>query len=1063
MAHDDNTLDENIAPKELDEELDLTDDVLGDEEETPKAPGDEPDFFEAEASNFLGDDNMNPYLTDEMTDFLNDRITDYSAISKNAGKQSITAGKNLNKVRGISISIAKKEDIMAQSHGEILISETINYRTQRPERGGLFCEQIFGPRKNYECACGKYKRIRYKGIICERCGVEVTTSQVRRQRMAHIELASPVAHIWFLKSVPSRVGLMLDVPVKKLDQVVYFAAYLITDVYEDFRRDALAALEDRFKQTRNEMQKEFQGMLNEAKIQHEAGEMKSKAFNTMEAECTEKLDELDEEYRSFRDKLTSLESGMVISELDYRLLAERFPQVFSGGTGGEAIKKLLDRVDLSALIQDLQVEIKSAPKSKEKKLLQKLRLAIDLFASNQHPRDFIMDALQILPPDLRPMIQLDGGRMASSDLNDLYRRVINRNNRLKKLIQLGAPDVILKNEKRMLQESVDALISGSVRSSRSGYAMANKRKLKSLTDILKGKQGRFRQNLLGKRVDYSGRSVIVVGPTLQMDQCGLPKPIALTLFRPFVIGKLIEREYAFNVKHAEKIIEENTKEVWDALEEVIEGKYVLLNRAPTLHRLGIQAFRPTLVEGKAIHLHPLTCVAFNADFDGDQMAVHLPLTPEAQREARELMATSVNMLNPSNGEPIVSPTQDIILGCYYLTKEEPNSFRGNVFASYDDASVAYMSGSITLHTQIKVRDWTALTADGATTTYGRMLFHAALPEGYAFQNVMMNKKQLSKLLGHIFESHGSAVTANVANNIKNIGFKYATKSGLSISEADMLTPDNKDAILEVASEKVRTIQSAAYEGFLTDDERYDQSIRIWSQAKNHIEVEMKKVFPKENHIYHFIDSGARGSWGNVTQLCGMKGLVASPSGKTIELPIKSNLKEGFTALEYFIATHGGRKGKADTALKTAQSGYMTRRLVDAAQNVLVRENDCGTLHFEDVQRAATGVVFEESFEERIYGKILSKNLTDKTGKVLAQKSDMIDRTLLKAIVASDVDFVPVRSMLGCETHEGVCQCCYGMDLARNDLVEIGTPVGIVAAQSIGEPGTQLTMRTFHTG
>lgn len=507
--------------------------------------------------------------------------------------------------------------------------------------------------------------------------------------MAHIELAAPVAHIWYLKSVPSRVGLMLDIPIKKLDQVVYFAAFVITDVYADFLKDSLSSLEDRYKQTRTEMQKEFNGMLNEAKIAHEAGEMKEKAVREMENDCTKRLDELDEEYAGLRDKLKSLEVGMVISELDYRSLHEKFPQVFQGGTGAESIRKLLDRINLADMIQSLQKDIKTAPKSKEKKLLQKLRLAIDLFSSDQHPRDFIMEALQILPPDLRPMIQLDGGRMASSDLNDLYRRVINRNNRLKKLIQLGAPDVILKNEKRMLQESADALISGSVRSSRSGYAMANKRKLKSLTDVLKGKQGRFRQNLLGKRVDYSARSVIVVGPKLQMDQCGLPKTIALTLFRPFVIGKLIEREYAFNVKHAEKIIEDNEKEVWDALEEVIEGKYVLLNRAPTLHRLGIQAFQPVLIEGKAIQLHPLTCVAFNADFDGDQMAIHLPLTPEAQKEARELMATSANMLNPSNGEPIVSPTQDMILGCYYLTKDDTVPFSGKVFGSYDEANIAY--------------------------------------------------------------------------------------------------------------------------------------------------------------------------------------------------------------------------------------------------------------------------------------------------------------------------------------------------------------------------------------
>jgi len=629
--------------------------------------------------------------------------------------------------------------------------------------------------------------------------------------MAHIELAAPVAHIWYLKSVPSRVGLMLDIPIKKLDQVVYFAAFVITDIQEDFRRDSLSSLEDRYKQTRTEMQKEFTGMLNEAKLQHEAGEMKEKAVRELESNCIKHLEELDEEYTGIRDKIKSLEVGMVISELDYRSLHEKFPQVFAGGTGAESIRKLLDRIELAPMIQSLQKEIKSAPKSKERKLLQKLRLSIDLFSSEQHPRDFIMEALQILPPDLRPMIQLDGGRMASSDLNDLYRRVINRNNRLKKLIQLGAPDVILKNEKRMLQESVDALISGSVRSSRSGYAMANKRKLKSLTDVLKGKQGRFRQNLLGKRVDYSARSVIVVGPKLQMDQCGLPKTIALTLFRPFVIGKLIEREYAFNVKHAEKIIEDNEKEVWDALEEVIEGKYVLLNRAPTLHRLGIQAFQPVLIEGKAIQLHPLTCVAFNADFDGDQMAIHLPLTPEAQKEARDLMATSANMLNPSNGEPIVSPTQDMILGCYYLTKEDPTVSATKVLASYDDACIAYQQGDITLHTPLRVRGWVPLTADAPTTTYGRIVFHHALPAEYPFQNVTMNKKQLSKLLGDIFETYGTTVTAKVANEIKNLGFKYATMSGLSISESDMLTPGSKTELIASATIKVREIQKMAYE------------------------------------------------------------------------------------------------------------------------------------------------------------------------------------------------------------------------------------------------------------
>lgn len=598
-------------------------------------------------------------------------------------------------------------------------------------------------------------------------------------------------------------------------------------------------------------------MINESKIELEAGEIKEKAFRELEASCSARLDELDGEYKSLKSKLEELEVGMIIGELDYRMMYDRFPHVFKGGTGAEHVKKLLDRIDLRAMIKQLEEDLKTAPKAREKKLLQKLRLALNLYKSDQHPTDMVIEAIQIIPPDLRPMIQLDGGRMASSDLNDLYRRVINRNNRLKKLIQLGAPEVILKNEKRMLQESVDSLINGTVRSSRSGYAMANKRKLKSLTEILKGKQGRFRQNLLGKRVDYSGRSVIVVGPSLEMDECGLPKKLALTLFRPFVIGKLIEHEIAYNVKHAEKIIDDGEKEVWDALEDVIEGKYVLLNRAPTLHRLGIQAFTPRLIEGKAIQLHPLTCTAFNADFDGDQMAVHVPLTPEAQEEARTLMVTSHNMLNPSNGEPIVSPTQDMILGCYYLTRMKDNSFRKNIFAGNDDASVAYKTGGITMHEQIKVRGITSLEENDDYTTYGRLVFNELLPEGVDFRNETMGKGALKSLLADVFEYQGAETSAALANDIKNLGFKYATISGLSIAESDMKSPDTKDKLLAEATDKVKFIQTKAYEGFLTDDERYEQSIRVWAKAKQDIENAMKKVFSKENHIYNFIDSGSR--------------------------------------------------------------------------------------------------------------------------------------------------------------------------------------------------------------
>ncbi len=992
--------------------------------------------------------------------FLNDKITDYSKIGEKAGRKSVTAGKTLDHVRGISLKVATKQQVLDLSHGEVLISETINYRTQRPERGGLFCEQIFGPRKNYECACGKYKRIRYKGVVCERCGVEVTTNQVRRQRMGHIELAAPVAHIWFLKSVPSRIGLFLDIPLKKLEQVIYFAAYLVTDVHEDKKEEALRALEDTYKASKADLQKEARAELNEAQITHQDGKMGKKQLTELERSWNVRIEELDEEFREIRAKLAGLAPATVIGELDYRMLHDRFPHVFRGGTGAEYVRVLLSRVDLRKFIDSVQAELKVASRGKQKKLLQKLRLAINLYKSGQRPESFVLEAVQVLPPDLRPMIQLDGGRMASSDLNDLYRRVINRNNRLKKLIQLGAPEVILKNEKRMLQESVDALVMGDSRSARSGYAMASKRKLKSLTDVLKGKQGRFRQNLLGKRVDYSGRSVIVVGPKLKMNECGLPKSIALTLFKPFVIGDLLKKEVAFNVKHAEKVIEEAGKEVWDSLEEVISGKYVLLNRAPTLHRLGIQAFKPTLIEGKAVKLHPLTCTAFNADFDGDQMAIHVPLTPEAQEEAATLMTTSRNMLNPSNGEPIVAPTQDMILGCYYLTRMDPVPADGKVpaFAGMDDATVAYDNGAIGLHTAVDLR----FEGKVVRTSYGRALFNGILPAGLRYYNETVTKSKLKKLLSLGFDLYGSEEAAQLADKIKNAGFKYATLSGLSIAISDMLTPASKPAYLDEGDKKISAIQRLFWHGLLSEDERYLQSVKVWSEVKNKIEKETKSRFTPENHISNLVESGARGTWSNITQLCGMKGLVASPSGKTIELPIKSNLKEGFSTLEYFIATHGGRKGKADTALKTAQSGYMTRKLVDATQAILVREHDCGTLHYEQVDRDTAKSTFGLTFDEQVFGKVLAEDV--KRGKkVLAAAGTLIDKSVLAQLNEAKVDSVRIRSLKMCETEGGVCQRCFGMDLSRNALIEIGSPVGIVAAQSIGEPGTQLTMRTFHTG
>ncbi len=990
--------------------------------------------------------------------FLNDKVSDYGEIGKDVWRKDVTVWKNLDNLAGIEIGMSSPEQVRSVSHGKVLISETINYRTQKPERGWLFCEQIFGPRKNYECACGKYKRIRYKWVVCERCGVEVTKSSVRRDRMAHIDLYAPVAHVWYMKSVPSRMGLLLDLPVKKLEQVVYFASYIITDVYEEKLAEANRELEDKYKVTKAEVQKEVQRETNELKLKKEAGEIKPKAYATQEALLVKKIDDLDAEFDDLKEKLKSLKVGEVVWELEYRVLSEKFPHTFEWGTGAENLKKLLERIDLPQFIEERQKELKVATKTKTKKIIQRIKVASNLLKSNQRPEWFILEALPIIPPDLRPMIQLDGGRFASSDLNDLYRRVINRNNRLKKLIELWAPDVILKNEKRMLQESVDMLITWETRTNRSNFVSANKKKLKSLTEVLKWKQGRFRQNLLWKRVDYSGRSVIIVGPSLKMNECGLPKKMALTLFKPFIIGKLIEDGLSYNVKHAERIIEEGGKAVWDALDEVIDGRYVLMNRAPTLHRLSIQAFKPVLVDGKAIQLHPLTCWAFNADFDGDQMAVHLPLTPEAQREAKEFMVTSKNLLSPSSGEPIVTPSQDMILGSYYLTQVNPEWVgTGQVFSSKIDAGHAYDAGAISLRSLIKVR----VNGETIDTTYGRLIFNEIVPEELWFVNEVLKKWELKKILTASFDILWYEETAIFVDQIKNLWFEYSTKSGLSISKDDMMIPDSKNDLLSKAEEKVKYIQKARWNGLLSEEEKYAQSIVIWAEVKKVIETEMKKAFLPSNHIYNLVDSGARWNWGNITQLCGMKGLVASTTGATIELPIKSTLKEWFSTLEYFIATHGWRKWKADTALKTAQSWYLTRRLVDASQNVIVKEDDCGTVHYKTIKREVqTG--FNETFEEAIYSHTLATDVKDASGKVLIEANTVISKDVIEEINEHKIDEVNLRSILTCETEWWVCRTCYGLDLASTDVVEIGTPVWVIAAQSIWEPGTQLTMRTFHS-
>ncbi len=963
----------------------------------------------------------------------------------------------------ISISVASPETILGWSHGEVKKPETINYRTQKPERDGLFCEKIFGPTKNWECYCGKYKRIRYKGVVCEKCGVEVTRSSVRRERMGHIKLAVPVTHIWFLRSTPSRIGLLLDLPIKSLEQVVYFAAYVVTAVDEKSKVEAREQLDAEYKQhrkkTQDDMKEEIEtrseGLKGEASIALKAG---------VEKDYAKKLEEFDGQYSTAKEELTKITVGRIYSEYEYRDMSVKFGHVFKSSTGAEAIRDIIASLDLRKLQETLAVDLKKSSGQKQKKIMKRLKLVSSLFQNDIKPEWMILTALPVIPPDLRPMVQLDGGRFAASDLNDLYRRVINRNNRLKRLLAIGAPEVICRNEKRMLQEAVDTLLNNNVRSGRSVFNAGDKRKLRSLSDMLKGKQGRFRQNLLGKRVDYSGRSVIVVGPKLKLHQCGLPKLMALELFRPFVIGKLIRDGYAHNIKNAEKLIQSGKKEVWDILEEVTRNRYVLLNRAPTLHRLGIQAFQPVLVEGKAIQIHPLVCAAFNADFDGDQMAVHVPLSGQAQLEAKELMLSARNLLKPSAGHPIIAPTQDMVLGCYYLTKMTKGKLgEGMSFSSTEEAVLAYNQGVVHIQAPIKARLSQTLGGKTVDTTVGRLIFNAFIAKQLGYINETIDKKRLENIVAETFEQCGTEITAITADSLKRIGFEFATRSGLSIGAADMIVPDEKGGVVDKSSEVVHQINLQYAQGLITDEERYLHTIKVWGQTKSEIASLMIKSFNDENHLHYMINSGARGNWGQVTQLCGMKGLVANPAGKTIELPIKSNLKEGFTILEYFIATHGGRKGKSDTALKTAEAGYLTRRLVDAVQDVVIREYDCGSTMVHQVTREESVAIGEE-FENRIYGRVLMQPVVGpKTGEVIIESDVEIDNAVIKKIRKENIESVGVRSVLTCLTEGGICVKCYGKDLGTNQTVEVGTAVGIIAAQSIGEPGTQLTMRTFHMG
>ncbi len=962
----------------------------------------------------------------------------------------------------VALSIASPEDMLAWSRGEVTKAETVNYRTQRAEPDGLFCERIFGPTKNFQCFCGKYKGVRYSGVVCEKCGVEVTRSIVRRERMGHINLAVPVTHIWFLRSSPSRIGLLLDLPIKTLEQIVYFAAYIVIQVDEDSKKEAEKEMGAASEARRTQIKREYDDQKEKLK-----GSSATRAqMDALDAEAADKFESLKQNHKDAVDDLKNLKVGTVLSELKFREMNMKFGHVFRAGTGAESLKEIVGVIELNGMVDDLNKEREQSSGQKLKKIMKRIKLVSSFMQASIKPDWMILARLPVIPPDLRPMVQLDGGRFAASDLNDLYRRVINRNNRLKKLMSIGAPEVICRNEKRMLQEAVDTLLNNSARAGKTLFTAGDRRKLRSLSDMLKGKQGRFRQNLLGKRVDYSGRSVIVVGPHLRLNQCGLPKEMAMKLFKPFVIGRIIRDELAHNVKAAERLVQDSTKEVWDILEEVIHGKYVLLNRAPTLHRLGIQAFQPLLVEGLAIQLHPLVCAAFNADFDGDQMAVHVPLSEKAQLEAHTLMASNRNVLKPSSGEPIINPIQDMVLGCYFLTRAHDNKKgHGMVFSSPEEAFMAYDAGVIHLQAKVMVR----LMLPGkdepeiVETSVGRLKFQEVVPPALGFINETMKKKNLSDLITTSLELLGPEETVAFADRIKRIGFDYVTISGISIASSDIRVPAERQKLLDDANEKIRRINNFYWKGLVTADERYNHAIRIWSQTKNEVTTAMITEFQRyeENDITYVIDSGARGNWGQVTQLAGMKGLVANPSGRTIELPVQSNLKEGFNVLEYFIATHGGRKGKSDTALKTAEAGYLTRRLVDAVQDIIIREEDCKTKDGHRITRAESERIGEK-FEARIFGRTVAEDVKA-DGKTLAKRDNEIDADMLDLLKKHKIDEVMVRSVMTCHTRGGICGKCYGRDLSNNKTVQIGTPIGIIAAQSIGEPGTQLTMRTFHMG
>ncbi|TCI96470.1 DNA-directed RNA polymerase subunit beta' [Aeromicrobium sp. IC_218] len=979
----------------------------------------------------------------------------------------------------LKIGLATADDIRQWSHGEVKKPETINYRTLKPERDGLFCEKIFGPTRDWECYCGKYKRVRFKGIICERCGVEVTRSKVRRERMGHIELAAPVTHIWYFKGVPSRLGYLLDLAPKDLEKVIYFAAYMITRVDEEARHRDLSSLEAKIDMERKQLENRRDNEVNErmqkleediAALEAEGAkaDAKRKVKDAAEREARQRrdrvqreIDRLNEVWDRFKSlKVQDLEGD----ELLYREMTYRFGKYFEGFMGARAIKERLESFDLDAEAENLREIIATGKGQKKTRALKRLKVVSAFLASGNHPRGMVLDAVPVIPPELRPMVQLDGGRFATSDLNDLYRRVINRNNRLKRLLDLGAPEIIVNNEKRMLQEAVDSLFDNG-RRGRPVTGPGN-RPLKSISDMLKGKQGRFRQNLLGKRVDYSGRSVIVVGPQLKLHQCGLPKQMAIELFKPFVMKRLVDLNHAQNIKSAKRMVERGVRaEVWDVLEEVITEHPVLLNRAPTLHRLGIQAFEPQLIEGKAIQIHPLVCSAFNADFDGDQMAVHLPLSAEAQAEARILMLSTNNILKPADGRPVTMPTQDMIIGLYFLTLErEGLQGEGRAFTSPAEAQMAFERGEITLQSKIKLKVNDELT----TTTLGRALFNATLPEDYPFVNYQVGKKQLGVIVNDLAERYSKVDVANALDALKDTGFHWATRSGVTISIDDVSTPGNKPEILGKYEDQAAKVQTQFDRGLITEDERRQELIEIWTQATAEVSGEMEKTFDHDNPIYMMVNSGARGNMMQLRQIAAMRGLVANPKGEIIPRPIKANFREGLSVVEYFIATHGARKGLADTALRTADSGYLTRRLVDVSQDVIIREEDCGTergLPKVIATRLEDGtLVPEEHVETSVYSRTAAVEIANpETGEVLVPAGGEMGDVEISALVSAGVESIRVRTVLTCEAAAGSCAKCYGRSLATGKLVDIGEAVGTIAAQSIGEPGTQLTMRTFHTG